>query len=202
LNWIDILGLKWVQSNKRTVSVEASASAYAIVGGSASIKGQETRADCCNSDTGEIIEDGYYQLNGNAELALGFGGGFTAVFGGSIFGGVWKGPQIQTQLLAISHTQKCGETKMDYKLHGTSVEANFTLSVSGGKFVGGGVNGKAFFRNDWGIGYRSKTFYIFGGYEWGYEAKVTAYLGAIAGTYTLADGGDDNISEIPIYTIN
>ena len=177
--------MDWIQSNCKTVSIAQSAGAYAGVGASGSIELSGQKCDCCNSDTGETIEEDYFNVTGRASAKIGIGGGghFRA-FGYYISPGELLGPQVELLDTSVGYEKPCGEEGYAFFTQQVAIDVSgsYGIGAGAGASVSAGLKGWANIQ----VKFYSKKYES--SVNWGYtaSAKLTVHLGlgSISQTWT------------------
>lgn len=141
INRSDKLGYAWVTKSCTTQSIPFVASAYYKVGGSIQFSVEMKKCNCCNTTTGEFIENGYVEktIKIMGEFGLGIGANVTVPILGQIKLQL-KGPQVSLSLTPISKVWQCGEPDAEYKFAGVKFVNKTGFEAGGAKYLGFGFS--------------------------------------------------------------
>jgi len=132
VNQWDLLGMSWKKVNCLDVSLDNSISTFVGVGGSIGISIRGEKCDCCNTDTGKTISNGFILVTATANASIGIGfGAETQVFNKRI-GFTVRGPSVSSSVSG-EFNKKC-----DGSVSGGVFK---TLSYDKGGAVSGGLLG-------------------------------------------------------------
>ena len=137
LNFIDVLGLSWIKINCESLGKEISGAVAQGFGYKVGLGGKLSRCDCCNTDTGEVIDRGYQDITINFDLSIIFG------FARELKLPVWKRvgvdihPVALTKMSSISFTKECGERSTETRIKIAEFSFNRGLHLSGGAIIAG-----------------------------------------------------------------
>ncbi len=172
---VDLYGLAWSKVNCHALSINASYSAYAIVGGTVALSLKGEMCDCC-SDSGEFKKKGYLSGEATAGGDLGIGVGTEVKLLGYRFGILFKGPNIPIQTQA-NVTKECDGTVSGGIGHDWG--ASFGGSIGGGGGIGAGLSAAATATASYGIGIDSSSVHFYFTAKGNYQGVVQINLGLV-----------------------